>query len=115
MSQRNKLCAATRLLDGTHVVLQLLAIGKDGLEEVEIQKRLHEQPISTKFRNRATPLLQLITYEQENMVFGVFPLLGPGMKLPSQVNPKEALETCYQWMEASRFAALGVRCVGSLS
>jgi hypothetical protein len=95
----NKLCAATRLADRTHVVLQLLAIGEDGQEEVEIQKRLHERPISSAYRNRAVPLLQMITYEPERMVFGVFPLLAPGYKLPLHRKPAEGLEACYQWME----------------
>lgn len=90
--QRNKHCAATRLSDGTHVVLQLLAIGEDGLEEVEIQKRLHHRPISTEYRNRAVPLLQLIEYAQEKMIFGVFPLLAPGCRLAPHRKPREGLK-----------------------
>lgn len=101
--QRNKLCGAVRLSDGTHVVLQLLAINEDGQDEVEILKRLHEKPISTKFRNRAVPLLDLITFacETGNLVFGVFPLLCPGFNTPGPGNAIEAFETVRQMFEVS--------------
>ena len=101
MSKSNKLCAATRISDGQHVVLQLLAIGENGQEEVKIQKRLHHEPISTKYRNRAVPLLDLITYEPEQMVFGVCPLLFPGFDGPRHRSPAAVLKTFYQWFEVS--------------
>lgn len=80
-------------------MLQLLAIGDDGQMEVQIQKRLHETPICTTYRNRAAPLLRLITYEKEHMVFGVFPLLCPGFKLPQHYEAIEGLTMCRQWFE----------------
>lgn len=83
------------------MVLQLLAIGDDGQEEVKIQKRLHRTPICSKYRNRAVPLLDLITYEPEQMVFGAFPLLFPGFDGPKHQSPAAALWTFYQWFEVS--------------
>lgn len=49
----------------------------------------------------------MIKYEQEKMVFGVFPLLGHRRKLPKHRYPKETLETCLQWMEVS-ISSLGI-------
>lgn len=100
MPQRNKLCAATRLSNGTHVVLQLLAIGEDGQEEVKIQKRLHHNPLSTRYPNRAVPLLDILAYDKEQMVFGVFPLLCAAHDCPQVSKHSEAFKLCHAWMEA---------------
>lgn len=99
--QRNKHCAATRISDGTHMVIQLLAIGEDGQTEVAIQNRLHNSPLPSTFPNRAVPLLDMVTYEQERMVFGVFPLLCAGVACPRYSTPQDGFKICGQWMEAS--------------
>lgn len=87
------------MADGTHVVLQLLAIGEDGRQEVKIQERLHRCPISTSFPNRAVSLLDMLYYEPECMAFGVFPLLCPGNRVPAHVSGLAALKACQQWMK----------------
>ncbi|KAK9900385.1 hypothetical protein P389DRAFT_11633 [Cystobasidium minutum MCA 4210] len=99
MCTRNKLCAATKA-DGTHVVIQLLAIGEDGSNEVQILQRLHLAPISTDYRNRCVPLIDMVTYEPARMVFGIFPLLFPGRLAPSHGCINEALDTCSQVFES---------------
>lgn len=109
MIKRNKLCGATRLSDGTHVVLQLLAIGDDGKEELKILHRLHKEPISTTYPNRAVPLLDMLTYAEHNMVFGVFPLVGSGIigsLCPGYRSPAEAISICRQWIEVSLHMAV---------
>ncbi|KAK9900384.1 hypothetical protein P389DRAFT_177180 [Cystobasidium minutum MCA 4210] len=97
---RNKLCAATRLSDGTHVVIQLLSINGDGMSEVDILRRLHLNPLATTYRNRCVPLLDLVTYEPARMVFGIFPLSFTGYQAPLHGRASEALRTCHQLLES---------------
>lgn len=82
-------------------MLQLLAIGEDGQNEVKILQRLHLEPISKKFPNRAVPLLEFVTYEQEQMVFGVFPLVSAGYNCPYHAIVEDAFKICYAWMQVS--------------
>lgn len=107
--QRNKLCGATRLSNGSHVVIQLLAIGEDGMEEVKMLQRLHRDPISTEYSNRCVPLLDMVTYEPASMIFGVFPLLFTGYQAPRPGYLGEGLKTCYQILEVS-FNSCGRPC-----
>lgn len=98
-AQRPKLCGATRTSDGTHVVLQLIAIGNDGQRELEILKRLYLSPIDTTYKNRCVPLLGFIEYQ--NMVFGIFPLLLPCLSTVLCRTVREAFKLMDHCLEVS--------------
>lgn len=78
-------------------MLNLVAKGTEGLEELAVLERLHHNPVSTVYMNLCAPLLDTIVIE--DMTFCVFPMLFPGsFRIPCQ-DMGETLVMVQQCME----------------
>lgn len=88
--------------DGAHVMIQLIGIGGQGAEELDILRYFSQKNIAEDPRNHVLPLLEEICLD--DLTFVVLPLLREdGLVRPDFHDAEERLEAMRQTFEVTRF------------
>jgi hypothetical protein len=86
-----------RTVDGRDVLIRILTKGDQGLENLDIQRRVATGPLAFLGDNHCLPMVQECTLD--DMTFGVFPTMSEGFEFPWYHKISEVFDATKQLLE----------------